>query len=99
MFNNVKGIHSCKSMQRVAKSGIPDKKESDSIKLYMSEKEMIRLNVEKIKILQRLKMIEDRLTEIQAYNNEKTKHMHISQQQELNQYGSEAEFRTLSIDY
>lgn len=99
MFDNIKGIHSCKSMQRVAKSGIPDKKESDSIKLYLYEKEMARLNVEKIKILQRLKMIEDRLTEIQAYNNEKAKHMYISPQQDLHHDVPEAEFRTLSIDY
>lgn len=99
MSNNIKGLQCSKSMQNVAKSGIPNKEESDFIKLYMYEKERTRLNTEKIKILLRLEVIEDRLTEIQAYNNEKAKHMHIPQQPESSQNTSKTEFKTMSIDY
>ena len=35
----IKGLQSIKSMQNVVKSGIPNKEESDFIKLYMYEKE------------------------------------------------------------
>ena len=52
----IKGLQSIKSMQNVVKSGIPNKEDSDFIKLYMFEKERSRLKSEEINILQRSKI-------------------------------------------
>ena len=63
----IKGLTSIKSMQNVVKSGIPNKEESDFIKLYMLEKERTRLKSEEIRILLRLEFVQGRLKEIQDY--------------------------------
>ncbi|MEI6748665.1 MAG: hypothetical protein WCM93_05840 [Bacteroidota bacterium] len=98
----IKGLQSIKSMQNVVKSGIPNKEESDFIKLYMYEKERTRLKSEEIGILLRLEIIQIRLKEIQAYNEEKAGQMHISEPTEPNQKKTEdvkLNFKTMSIDY
>jgi hypothetical protein len=98
----IKGLQSIKSMQNVVKSGIPNKEESDFIKLYMFEKERTRLNSEKIRIIQRLEIIQDRLDEIQAYNDVKAGQMHTSETHTTNNTKHtepKSEFKTISIDY
>ncbi|MEK7719685.1 MAG: hypothetical protein AAB347_08770 [Bacteroidota bacterium] len=98
----IKGLQSIKSMQNVVKSGIPNKEESDFIKLYMYEKERTRLNSEKIRILQRLEIIQDRLNEIQAYNDVKAGQMHTAEPLDPTQKkaeGIKSDFKTMSIDY
>ncbi len=98
----IKGLQSIKSMQNVVKSGIPNKEESDFIKLYMFEKERTRLKSEEIRILLRLEFIQGRLREIQKYNDEKAGQMHIPEWQELNKKKTaevKSDFRTMSIDY
>ncbi len=98
----IKGLQSIKSMQNVVKSGIPNKEESDFIKLYMFEKERTRLKSEEIKILLRLEIIQSRLKEIQDYNDEKAGQMHSPKMQEPHQKkpeGVKSDFKTMSIDY
>ena len=93
----IKGLQCIKSMQNVNKSGIPNKEESDFIKLHMNEKERTRLNSEKIRIMQRLEIIQDRLDEIQAHNVKKADQMRKSESKESNSVKSE--WKTMSIDY
>ena len=98
----IKGLQSIRSMQNVSKSGIPNKEESDFIKLYMFEKERTRLKSEEIRILLRLEFIQGRLREIQKYNDEKAGEMHTSEPQEPVQNKVEqvkSDFKTMSIDY
>lgn len=98
----IKGLQSIKSMQNVVKSGIPNKEESDFIKLYMLEKERTRLKSEKIRILLRLEFVQGRLKEIQDYNDEKAKEMHSVEVQEPGEKktaGVKSDFKTMSIDY
>ena len=98
----IKGLQSIKSMQNVVKSGIPNKEDSDFIKLYLFEKERSRLKNEEIRILQRLDIIQNRLKEIQVYNDEKAGQMNVSESQEPNQKKTEeakSDFKTMSIDY
>jgi len=98
----IKGLQSIKSMQNVSKSGIPNKEESDFIKLYMFEKERTRLKSEEIRILLRLEFIQGRLKEIQQYNDEKAGEMHIAEPLETQKKKSaepKSDFKTMSIDY
>ena len=98
----IKGLHHIKSMQNVVKSGIPNKKESDFIKLYMLEKERTRLKSEEIRILLRLEFVQGRLKEIPDYNDEKAKEMHSVEVQEPDEKktaGVKSDFKTMSIDY
>lgn len=98
----IKGLQSIKSMQNVVKSGIPNKEESDFIKLYLFEKERTRLKSEEIRILLRLEIIQNRLKEIQAYNDEKAGQMNVSEPVEKSKKhgkGDKKEFKTMSIDY
>jgi len=98
----IKGLQSIKSMKDVVKSSILNKDESDFIKLYLFEKERIRLKSEKTRILQRLDIIQNRLKEIQAYNDEKAGQMNVSESREPNQKKAEeakSDFKTMSIDY
>ncbi|MDP2339183.1 MAG: hypothetical protein Q8N05_22540 [Bacteroidota bacterium] len=98
----IKGLQSIKSMQNVVKSGIPNKEESDFIKLYMYEKERTRLKSEEIRILLRLEIIQSRLKEIQNYNDEKAGQMQVPEPQELNQkkiVKVKSDFKTMSINY
>lgn len=101
--NQIKGLQSIKSMQNVNKSGIPNKEDSDFIKLYIYEKERSRLKGEEIKILQRLEFIQTRLKEIQNFtdekispriSNEEGKIINKSQKETDNK-----EWKTMSIDY
>ncbi|MCK9422967.1 MAG: hypothetical protein M0Q38_10240 [Bacteroidales bacterium] len=98
----IKGLQSIKSMQNVVKSGIPNKEESDFIKLYLFEKERNRLKSEEIRILLRLEIIQNRLKEIQAYNDEKAGQMHIPEPAEKSKKSrkdDKKEWKTMSIDY
>lgn len=98
----IKGLQSIRSMQNVSKSGIPNKEESDFIKLYMFEKERTRLKSEEIRILLRLEFIQGRLKEIQMYNEEKAGEMHISEEPKADQKKTaevKSDFKTMSIDY
>jgi hypothetical protein len=99
----IKGLQSIRSMQSVVKSGIPNKEESDFIKLYLFEKERTRLKSEEIRILQRLEIIQSRLREIQLYYDEKADQMvEPGSGARVNEQKPEepkSEFKTLSIDY
>lgn len=98
----IKGLQSIKSMQSVVKSGIPNKEDSDFIKLYMFEKERTRLKSEEIRILLRLEFIQNRLKEIQDYYDEKAGHMQTHSPHESSKKKKEEvkpDFKTMSIDY
>jgi len=98
----IKGLQSIKSMQNVVKSGIPNKEESDFIKLYLFEKERNRLKSEEVRMLLRLEIIQGRLKEIQAYNDEKASQMHIPgpvEKSKKSGRSSKNEWKTMSIDY
>ena len=99
----IKGLQSIKSMQNEVKSGIPNKEDSDFIKLYLFEKERNRLKSEEIRILLRLGIIQNRLKEIQDYNDEKAGKMHPPELKEKNKKSKKDEnkedWKTMSIDY
>ena len=98
----IKGLQSIKSMQSVVKSGIPNKEDSDFIKLYMLEKERTRLKSEEIRIIQRLEIIQGRLKEIQAYYDEKAGEMHVAvpaDKARKSKKDDKKEWKTMSIDY
>ncbi|MBC8390983.1 MAG: hypothetical protein H8E17_00235 [Deltaproteobacteria bacterium] len=98
----IKGLQSIKSMQNVVKSGIPSKGESDFIKLYLFEKERTRLKSEEIRILLRLEIIQNRLKEIQAFNDEKAGQMHVPEPVEKSKKSrknDKKDWKTMSIDY
>jgi hypothetical protein len=98
----IKGLQNIKSMQGVVKSGIPNKEESDFIKLYLLEKERSRLKSEEIRLLLRLEIIQNRLREIQEYNDEKAGEM-ASQDKPVKETKPDevqkSDFKTLSINY
>jgi hypothetical protein len=93
----IKGLQTIRSMQNVVKSGIPNKEDSDFIKLYMFEKERIRLKNEELKISFRLEFIQNRLKEIQDYNNKKAEQMNTAELQMTDQL--KTDFKTMSIEY
>ncbi|MCK9400001.1 MAG: hypothetical protein M0Q51_08435 [Bacteroidales bacterium] len=98
----IKGLQSIKSMQNVVKSGIPNKEESDFIKLYLFEKERTRLKSEEIRILLRLEIIQNRLKEIQAYNEEKAGQMNVPdpvEKSKKSRKDDKKDWKTMSIDY
>jgi hypothetical protein len=98
----IKGLQSIKSMQSIVKSGIPNKEDSDFIKLYMFEKERTRLKSEEIRILLRLEFIQNRLKEIQQHYDEKAGQMHtpeLPEQEKKRSTEANPEFKTMSIDY
>ena len=98
----IKGLQSIKSMQNVVKSGILNKEESDFIKLYLFEKERSRLKSEEIRILLRLGIIQNRLKEIQEYNDEKAGQMiptEPTKKSKKSEKDEKKEFKTMSIDY
>jgi len=89
-------------MQGVVKSGIPNKEESDFIKLYLFEKERTRLKSEEIRILLRLEIIQNRLKEIQAYNDEKAGQMIPPEplvKSKKSKKDDKKDWKTMSIDY
>jgi hypothetical protein len=101
----IKGLQSIKSMQNVVRSGIPNKEDSDFIKLYMFEKERTRLKSEEIRIMLRLEFIQGRLKEIQDYYDEKAGEMHVAgpkvpgKKKAAAATEAKSEFKTMSIDY
>jgi hypothetical protein len=100
--NAIKGLQSIKSMQNVTKSGIPDKEESDFIKLYLFEKERTRLKNEEVRILMRLEIVQNRLKEIQSFGDEKTSKMITSGMNDKKKKtgkGDKDAWKTMSIDY
>jgi len=98
--SSIKGLQSIKSMQSIVKSGIPNKEDSDFIKLYMFEKERTRLKSEEIRIMLRLEFIHGRLKEIQDYYDEKAVQMHLPDPKNKKNTGEDrSDFKTMSIDY
>lgn len=98
----IKGLQSIKSMQNVVKSGIPNKEDSDFIKLYMFEKERTRLKSEEIRILLRLEFIQGRLKEIQDHYDIQASRMQTQEPREVTETKPEevkSDFKTMSIDY
>jgi len=98
----IKGLQSIKSMQNVVKSGIPNKEDSDFIKLYLFEKERNRLKSEEIRIMQRLEIIQSRLSEIQQYYDEKAGQMSVQApggKSEKPEKDDKKDWKTMSIDY
>jgi hypothetical protein len=93
----IKGLQSIKSMQNVAKSGIPNKENSEFIKLFMYEKERSRLKTEEINILQRLEIIQTRLNEIQKYNEDKAVQMQNPERKQTTP--EKSEWKTMSMEY
>ncbi len=100
--SGLKGLQSIKSMQNVAKSGIPNKEDSEFIRLYMMEKERNRLKSEETKMLQRLEIIQIRLKEIQIYYDEKAGQMQAPGARVTKAKKTDtpkSDFKTMSIDY
>ena len=98
----IKGLQSIRSMQNVVKSGIPNKEESDFIKLYLNEKERTRLRNEEIRILMRLEIIQNRLKEIQAYSDDKAGQMNVpgpDEKKKKSTGDAVSDWKTMSIDY
>ena len=98
----IKGLQNIRSMQNVVRSGIPNKEESDFIKLYLFEKERTRLKNEEIRILSRIEIIQNRLKEIKAYSDDKAGKMNVTDQDEATDKSKNAEksdWKTMSIDY
>lgn len=93
----IKGLQNIKSMQGVVKSGIPNKEDSEFIKLYIFEKERNRLKSEEIRILLRLEIIRDRLQEIQQFYDKKAVDMQNEEQQEIVQ--EKSDWKTMSMGY
>ncbi len=95
----IKGLQSIKSMQNVNKSGIPNKEDSDFIKLYIFEKERSRLKGEEIRMLQRLEVIQNRLREIQEFTNEKLGPRLAPEENKKSKKDNQEDWETMSIDY
>ena len=96
----IKGMQSLKTLKSIQKSAIPEKQDADYIKLYMLEKEKIRLLNEQSRISLRLEIIQNRLKEIQDFYTEKSKlfqKQDYTSKEENNQEGRA--FKTMSIDY
>ncbi|NQU55264.1 MAG: hypothetical protein HQ522_22325 [Bacteroidetes bacterium] len=95
----IKGLQSIKSMQNVNKSGVPNKEESDFIKLYLFEKERTRLKSEESRILFRLAIIQNKLKEIQAFTNEKLGPRLTSEENKNSKKNNKEDWETMSINY
>jgi hypothetical protein len=94
----IKGLQSIKSMQNVNKSGIPNKEDSDYIKLYIFEKERSRLKGEEIRILQRLEIIQNRLDEIREFTNERIG-LRQPDENKKSKKNNKEDWETMSINY
>jgi hypothetical protein len=88
-------------MQNAVKSGIPNKEDSDFIKMYIFEKERSRLQTEEIKLHQRLEIIHKRLNEINVFAKEKLgMNQTLSDTKTKNsKKDGENDWETMSIDY
>lgn len=93
----IKGLQNIKSMQGVVKSGIPNKEDSEFIKLYIYEKERNRLKSEEIRLLLRLEIIRDRLQEIQSFYDKKAVDMQNIGGEEPVQ--EKSDWKTMSMEY
>jgi hypothetical protein len=93
----IKGLQNIKSMQVVVKSGIPNKEDSEFIKLYLFEKERTRLKSEEIRHLLRLEIIRDRLMEIQQFYDRKAVDMQNTEGTEPVQ--EKSDWKTMSMEY
>ncbi len=99
LSNSIKGLQNIKSMQSVNKSGIPNKEDSDFLKLYILEKEKGRLQNEKIRALQRLEVIQKRLNEIQEISNESIGLKQLIEKTKKTDKNNKEDWQTMSIDY
>ncbi|MDA3817419.1 MAG: hypothetical protein PF486_08580 [Prolixibacteraceae bacterium] len=95
--SEIKGLQNIKSMQGVVKSGIPNKEDSEFIKLYIFEKERNRLKGEEIRMLLRLDIIRDRLQEIQKFYDKKAVDMQNFGGEESVQ--EKSDWKTMSMEY
>jgi len=93
-------------MKNIGISAIPNKEDSDFIKLYVHGKERERLKTEEIRILQRLDIIQTRLKEIQEFTNSQVEALQVPDPKKAskkskkdNKRNDEGEWKTLSIDY
>jgi hypothetical protein len=99
LSNSIKGLQNIKSMQSVNKSGIPNKEDSDFLKLYILEKEKGRLQNEEIRALQRLEVIQKRVNEIQEINNENIGLKQLIEKTKKTDKNNKEDWQTMSIDY
>jgi hypothetical protein len=99
LSNSIKGLQNIKSMQSVNKSGIPNKEDSDLLKLYILEKEKGRLQNEEIRALQRLEVIQKRLNEIQEISNESIGLKQLFEKTKKTDKNKKEDWETMSIDY
>ncbi len=94
--NTIKGMHGLRTMWKAQRSVIPEKQNSNYIKLYMLEKEKTRLLNEKSKIMMRLDIIRNRLKEIECFHDTVLKN---TDNPENRNNPEEKEFITMSMDY
>jgi hypothetical protein len=99
LSNSIKGLQNIKSMQSVNKSGIPNKEDSDFLKLYILEKEKGRLQNEEIRALQRLEVIQKRVNEIQEISNENIGLKQLIEKTKKTDKNNKEDWQTMSIDY
>jgi hypothetical protein len=99
LSNSIKGLQNIKSMHSVNKSGIPNKEDSDFLKLYILEKEKGRLQNEEIRALQRLEVIQKRVNEIQEINNENIGLKQLIEKTKKTDKNNKEDWQTMSIDY
>ena len=102
--SSLKGIQSIKSVRNSGKSAIPNKEDSDFIKLYVFEKERVRLKTEEIRILQRLDIIRTRLKEIHSFTKGQVEQLQEADpdsepKRKNTSNKEEGDWKTLSIDY
>jgi hypothetical protein len=99
LSNSIRGLQNIKSMHSVNKSGIPNKEDSDLLKLYILEKEKDRLQNEEIRTLQRLEIIQKRLNEIQEISNENIGLKQFIEKTKKTDKNNNENWQTISIDY
>ena len=93
----IKGLQSLKTMRYVNK-GVTHEESHDFLKLYMQEREVVRLRSEEKRLLGRLGVIQNRMKDIGEFNKEKTGHAENGKQK-TNGHATEADFKAMSIGY
>jgi hypothetical protein len=99
LSNSIKGLQNIKSMHSISKSGIPNKEDSDFLKLYVLEKEKGRLLNEETRVRVRLDVIQKRLDEIQEISNENIDLKQFLEKAEKTDKSNKENWQTMSIDY
>ena len=99
LSNSIKGLQNIKSMHSVNKSGIPNKEDSDFLKIYILEKEKGRLKNEELRAIQRLEVIQKRLTEIREFTNENLGLRQPIEKDKKTDKNNKEDWQTMSIDY